>query len=86
MPPHIEYAEGPVSGLFPPESKYYLALNLSSLVSFACVMIVGETDPAAFSERLLSAYGYCLKVLDVQQEYIDLWWDMYGLGLLAPVA
>jgi len=41
-------------------------------------------DPAAFSEKLLPTYRYCLNILDVQQEYIDLWRELYGSGLLAP--
>lgn len=41
-------------------------------------------DPSAFSERLLPTYRYCLNILDVQQEYIDLWRELYGSGLLAP--
>ena len=44
-----------------------------------------KSDPDAFAERLLPTYGYCLKILDVQQDYIDLWREMYGSGLLAPV-
>ena len=41
-------------------------------------------DPSAFSERLLPTYRYCLNILEVQQEYIDLWRELYGSGLLAP--
>ena len=41
-------------------------------------------DPVAFSEKLLPTYGYCLNILDVQQDYIDLWRELYGSGLLAP--
>ena len=41
-------------------------------------------DPAAFSDKLLPTYGYCLSILDVQQDYIDLWREVYGSGLLAP--
>ena len=43
-----------------------------------------QSDPDGFPERLTPTLRYCIKILDVQQAYIDLWREMYGSGLFAP--
>jgi hypothetical protein len=48
------------------------------------ILSVMAADPVAFSEKLLPTYGYCINILDVQQDYIDLWRELFGSGLLAP--
>lgn len=82
---YFEEADSPDPAIF--ASKWQMATMVmeSNYETVATSMFSDmEADPAAFSEKLLPTYRYCLNILDVQQEYIDLWRELYGSGLLAP--
>lgn len=82
---YFEDSEDPNPAIF--SSKWEMATMVmeSNYESVTTSIFSGmAADPAAFSEKLLPTYRYCLNILDVQQDYIDLWRELYGSGLLSP--